>query len=202
MPSISACRLGTDRDLAMETAVLPQHQGSNCEREEPSPRRQSGRHLKATDKHHNSGWNFISKYFPRRHFAFTALTLICQKSKHKFIGMQQLYSELLKLSRSAKLSSNTESEMLPVNARAALPYGEADLSPIVLSSCSPLDARLLPIDGPRSVPSARRSQIPQVRARRRRHRANAARPQRAADPNRRYRLSRPHACGCKGRGSG
>ncbi|MBL3684322.1 hypothetical protein F2981_10955 [Sinorhizobium meliloti] len=59
---------------------------------------------KATDKHHNSGWNFISKYFPRRHFAFTALTLICQKSKHKFIGMQQLYSELLNWSRSAKLS--------------------------------------------------------------------------------------------------
>ncbi len=37
--------------------------------------------------------------------------------------------------------------MLPVNARAALLMGKADLSPIVLSSCSPLDARLLPIDG-------------------------------------------------------
>lgn len=97
MPSNCAYRLGTDRYLATETVVLPQHQGSNCERKDPPPRRQIGRHLKATDKHHNSGWNFSPKYFPRRHFVFTALTLIGQKSKHKFIGLQQLYSELLKL---------------------------------------------------------------------------------------------------------
>ncbi|WEX78355.1 hypothetical protein PYH37_003234 [Sinorhizobium numidicum] len=96
MPPAALAALDLTDNRVAETTVLP-HIKARVATGKSVTKVSEGRHLKATDKFHNPSWNFSSKYFPRRHFTFTGLTLIRQKSKHNFIRQQQLYSKLLKL---------------------------------------------------------------------------------------------------------